>query len=186
MLKGAVIGPYGDIKREKGTGERKMGIYIYREASFRRSLDILARGDKIASLAAIRAEEIIEKLASGDSQAIEIVSRRTKNGELRINGCRKYDLGGGYRLVCVNQEGHLMATHVGSHDDCNRWIENNRGFEVALPSLTDSLLSPENRESSNFRNSENEESEPDYDDILMAKIDQKILRQVFCGLCGES
>ncbi len=163
-----------------------MGIYIHREASFRRSLDILARGDKIASLAASRAEDIIEKLASGDSQTIEIVSRRTKHGELRINGCRKYNLGGGYRLVCVKQEGHLVATYVGSHDDCNRWIENNRGFEVALPSLTDSLLVSDNPESNRHHNSEDEEHEPDYDDILMVKIDQKILRQVFCGLCGES
>jgi hypothetical protein len=163
-----------------------MGIYIHREASFRRSLDTLARGDKIASHAAIRADEIIEKLASDDDQAIEIVSRRTKHGELRINGCRKYNLGGGYRLVCVKQKGHLVATYVGCHDDCNRWIENNRGFELELPSISDHLPASENRESNRLRNSESEESEPDYDDILMAKIDQKILRQVFCGLCGES
>ena len=163
-----------------------MGLYIHREASFRKSLETLSRGDKTASLAASRAEEIIEKLVSGDSQAIEIVSRRTKHGELRINGCRKYDLGGGYRLVCVKGEGHLAATYVGSHDDCNRWIENNRGFEVALPSHGDSLPFSERRESRRHGNSENEEyEEPDYDDILMAKIDQKTLRQVFCGLCGE-
>jgi hypothetical protein len=162
-----------------------MGICIHREASFRRSLETLARGDKTASRAAFRAEEIIEKLASGDSRAIEVLMRRTKHGELRINGCRKYNLGGGYRLVCVKREGDLVATYVGSHDDCNRWIENNRGL-VALPSFSDSLFASENRESSNLRNSKNEECEPDYDDILMAKIDQKILRQVFCGLCGES
>jgi len=162
-----------------------MGIYIHREASFRRSLETLARGDKTASQAASRAEGIIEKLAFGDYRAIEVLTRRTKHGELRIDGCRKYNLGGGYRLVCVKQEGQLVATYVGSHDDCNRWIENNRGFEVELPSLSDSLLVSENREP-NDQNSENEEYEPDYDDILMAKIDQKILRQVFCGLCGES
>ena len=99
------------------------------------SLKILARGDKKASLAAQRAEEIIERLASGDSQAIEIVSRRTKHGELRISGCRKYNLGGEYQLVCVKQDGRLAATFVGSHDDCNRWIENNRGFEKIFGSL---------------------------------------------------
>ncbi|GEM_PF-2433823 len=69
-----------------------MAIYIHREASFRRTLDTLARGDKTASQAVSRAEEIIEELASGDYQAIEIVSRRTQHGELRINGCRKYNL----------------------------------------------------------------------------------------------
>ncbi|MCF8127431.1 MAG: hypothetical protein K9N10_02865 [Deltaproteobacteria bacterium] len=162
-----------------------MDIYIHREASFRRSLEILARGDKAASLAASRAEEIIERLASGDSQAIEIISRRTKHGELRINGCRKYNLGAGYRLVCVKQDGDLVATYVGSHDDCNRWIENNRGFESERPSLGDSPLISESRESNDSGDSEGEIREPDYDDILMAKIDQKILRHVFCGLSGE-
>jgi hypothetical protein len=140
---------------------------------------------RAASLAASRAEEIIERLASGDSQAIEIISRRTKHGELRINGCRKYNLGAGYRLVCVKQDGDLAATYVGSHDDCNRWIENNRGFELDPPSLSDSLLASESRESNDSGDSEGEICEPDYDDILMAKIDQKILRHVFCGLCGE-
>ncbi|MCG6877597.1 MAG: hypothetical protein LJE96_00335 [Deltaproteobacteria bacterium] len=163
-----------------------MSLHIHRKANFRKSLETLARGDKTASLAASRAEEIIEKLASGDYQAIEIVSRRTKHGELRINGCRKYNLGAGYRLICVKHEGYLVATYVGSHDDCNRWIENNRGFELELPSLSDSLMVSENRESNRHRDSENEEHEPDYDDILMAKIDQRVLRQVFCGLCGGS
>ena len=162
-----------------------MGLYIHREASFRKSLETLSRGDKTASLAASRAEEIIERLASGDCQAIEIVSRRTKHGELRINGCRKYDLGAGYRLVCVKQEGYLVATYVGSHDDCNRWIENNRGFELEVLSLGDGLFGSEGRESRDSGESGDEIREPDYDDILMAKIDQKILRQVFCGLCGE-
>lgn len=160
-----------------------MDLYIHREASFRKSLEILARGDKKASLAAQKAEEIIEKLASGDYRAIEILSRRTKHGELRINGCRKYNLGGGYRLVCVKQEGRLAATYVGSHDDCNRWIENNRGFELEVTSLNESLFVSEDLESRECSNSESEKQESDYDDILMAKIDQETLRKVFWGLC---
>ena len=82
-----------------------MDLYIHREASFKRSLDTLARGDKTAARAALRAEDIIIKLASGDYRTIEVVSRRTKHGELRINGCRKYNLGNGYRLVCIKQGG---------------------------------------------------------------------------------
>ena len=116
---------------------------------------------------------------------MEILNRRTKNGELRINGCRKYNLGGGYRLICVKRGNHLVATYVGSHDDCDRWLENNRGFEPEIP-LSNDLRSP-------FREKESEHPsrweplalEPDYDDLLMEKIDEGILRRIFVGICGE-
>ena len=162
-----------------------MGIYIHREASFKKSLETLARGDKTATLAAERAEEIMIRLASGDSQAIEVVSRRTKHGELRIDGCRKYSLGGGYRLVCVKRESRLVATYVGNHDDCNRWIENNRGFEIIRPLEYDVQPPSENIKPDKPSKWEAVESEPDYDDILMEQIDEKILRHIFTGICGE-
>ena len=162
-----------------------MDLYIHREASFKKSLDALSRGDKTASQAALRAEDIIEKFASGDYHTVEIVNRRTKHGELRINGCRKYNLGGGYRLVCIKQGGHLVAAYVGSHDDCDRWIENNRGFECELPSHNSLLFTLESPASTHPSNPEVEAHEPDYDDILMERIDEKILRRIFTGLCDE-
>ncbi len=164
-----------------------MSLRIHREASFKKSLDTLARGDRTASQAAARAEEIMGKLASGDSQAAEVVTRRTKHGELRIHGCRKYNLGGGYRLVCIKQQGYLIAACVGSHDDCNRWIENNRGFEFEpeFPLAGDGLLSFEKEESDDHSDWKAPESEPDYDDILMNKIDEEILRRIFTGICGQ-
>lgn len=161
-----------------------MRIYIHREASFRKALDALVRGDKAASAAARWAEEIISKLAAGEYLDIELQNRRTYNGELRIGGCRKYNLGGGYRLVCVKQENRLLATFVGSHDDCDRWIENNRGFEKATisgetPFLTAEQPAPPDSEA------DGQESGPDYDDILLARLDQKTLRRIFNGISGE-
>ena len=163
-----------------------MDLYIHREANFKRSLDTLAKGDKTAARAALRAEDIIRRFASGDYHTVEIVNRRTKHGELRINGCRKFDLGGGYRLVCIKQGGHLAAAYVGSHDDCDRWIENNRGFECELPSHNSLLFTLESPASTHPSNPKIETCEPDYDDILMEQIDEKILRRIFTGLCGES
>ena len=162
-----------------------MDIHIHREASFRKSLGALFKGDKIASQAACRAEEIIERLSSGDFQAIEVVSRRTKNGELRIDGCQKYNLGGGYRLICVKRGNHLIAAYTGSHDDCDRWLENNRGFKPGYQSSGDTPFPSEKRESEHPSRWEPPESEPDYDDILMEKIDEGILRRIFVGICGQ-
>lgn len=162
-----------------------MDIYIYRETSFRKYLDTLAKGDKTASQAASRAEEIMAKLSFGDSQTIEVLSRHTKNGELRINGCQKYNLGGGYRSVCVKRGNHLVAVYVGSHDDCNRWLEKNRGFEPELHLPRDVVFPFEEGEPENPSKWEALRSEPDYDDILMEQIDEKILRRIFAGICSQ-
>lgn len=50
----------------------------------------------------------------------------TRNGEDRIKGCRKVDLGGGYRLGTLKQGKDLYLLFVGTHDECGRWVENNR------------------------------------------------------------
>ncbi len=173
-------------KRNEKTGVGLMTIYLYRAANFNKSLETMTRGGKTASLAAKRAETILGKLSSGDWQNIEVLSRRTKHGELRISGCEKYDLGGGYRLVCVNQKGCVAAACVGSHDDCHRWIENNRGFELVPSHQSCSPFVAATQGSEDVPRPESEAHEPDYDDALMERIDDRTLRQVFCGLCGDS
>ncbi len=162
----------------------RMRIYIHREASFKKALNVLEKGDRTASAAAERAKEIISRLVAGEHQAIELQNRRTYNGELRIGGCRKYNLGGGYRLVCIKQKSRLLATFVGSHDDCNRWIENNRGFEkLSVPSRLPSLQAKGSAAS--HHDSKHQEFGSDYDEILLARLDQKILRRIFNGISGE-
>jgi mRNA-degrading endonuclease RelE of RelBE toxin-antitoxin system len=161
-----------------------MRITIHREASFKKALKALEKGDRAASAAAERAKEIISKLAAGEHQAIELQNRRTHNGELRIGGCRKYNLGGGYRLVCIKQKSRLLATFVGSHDDCNRWIENNRGFEKAV--LSTKLPSLHAKESATSHHGPKRQVfGSDCDDRFLARLDQKILRRIFNGISGE-
>ncbi len=161
-----------------------MAIYIYRETRFNRCMDILRRGDKKSAMAAERAEELVKKLVEEDLAFTEEVYNRTKHGELRIDKCRKYDLGSGYRLVCVEHGGDLFITYVGTHDDCDRWIGNNRRFEVALDETTEACDSPNENSEADPQTPEPDD-EPDYDDILMESIDDSMLRKIFCGLCND-
>jgi hypothetical protein len=160
-----------------------MAVYIHRETRFTKCLDILKRGDKKSAIAAERAEELVKKLLEEDLAFLEEAYNRTKHGELRIDKCRKYDLGSGYRLVCVEHGGDLFITYVGAHDDCDRWIENNRRFEPEVDepsgetvvtkedSVTDGPPGPDINE------------DMDYDEILMKQIDDNLLREIFSGLC---
>jgi mRNA-degrading endonuclease RelE of RelBE toxin-antitoxin system len=162
-----------------------MAVFIHREARFNRRLDVLKRGDKKSSMAAERARELIKKLFEEDLEFLEETYNRTKHGELRIDKCRKYDLGSGYRLICVEQGGGLVIAYVGAHDDCDRWIENNRRFEPELSEIREDNLLSEGEEDGNEPSDSEYDEDMDYDDILMKQIDDNLLREIFCGLCRE-
>lgn len=104
---------------------------VYLDTRFEKQMGILRRAGKKAALAAIQVDEIIANLQAGKSTASEIGSV-TKHGELRIRGCIKYDLGSGYRLLTFKRGRDLFVLYVGSHDECDRWIENNRDLSTEI------------------------------------------------------
>ncbi len=82
--------------------------------------------------------------------------------------------------MCVKRGNHPIATYVGSYDDCDRWLENNRGF-APEPQLSSAVPRPSEGEKSDHPSKwKARGSEPDYDDILMEQIDEKILLPFYC------
>jgi superfamily I DNA/RNA helicase len=71
---------------------------------------------------------IIQSLRYG----LEELNKLTNNGESRIQHCRKYDLSNGHRLVTVHSDGYIYLLHVGTHDEVDRWLDQNRGLTVAV------------------------------------------------------
>lgn len=98
---------------------------IHLDPKLKKCLTAMRRGSRRACLAADRVETIIADLKRGDTPP-GLAGTFTRNGETRIKGCRKYDLGAGYRLVTLKQEGDIYLLFAGTHDACSRWIENNR------------------------------------------------------------
>ncbi len=56
----------------------------------------------------------------------------THNGETRIKHCVKYDLPGYCRLVTIQDNGWVILLYLGTHDEVDKWLENNRGLTVAI------------------------------------------------------
>jgi hypothetical protein len=54
--------------------------------------------------------------------------RQTKHGESRIKNCVKFDLENFCRLVTVRAGDTWILLYCGSHDECDSWLEANRGF----------------------------------------------------------
>jgi hypothetical protein len=128
-------------------------------------------------------------MRKGEEQGEFLSNKRTKNGELRIKNCIKYDLGGGYRLVTIRNYEHLLVVFIGTHDETNQWIENHRD-DVFLPG--DSNYSHE-LISANPEKQEEIDPEPQqelpwsegidlYEQELMARLDESVLRSIFQGL----
>lgn len=101
---------------------------IYIAPEIHKRIEVFQRSGKKGALAAIKAKEIMERIQSGNAP-IE-AGTLTRHGEGRIKGLFKYDLGSGYRLVCFTKGHCCYLIFAGTHDDCHRWIENNRDLDI--------------------------------------------------------
>lgn len=153
---------------------------IHREERFEKNMETMRRAGGEAAIAARRAETLIRALARDDGAEGLEQRKRTRNGEARMENCRKYHLGGGYRLICVSLDKVLVPLHVGPHDECDRWIENNRKLRVDVSG--DFPQSGE--EACPEKVAEQEKVEPvdDCDPLIMERLSQRELREIFRGL----
>lgn len=163
----------------------KMLLEIHQTRRFAKRLVSMAKAGKNERIVAERAQRIIADLQTNPLHE-EAECKRTRHGELRLNDCRKYDLSCGFRLIALKRERRLIFTYIGSHDDCQRWIENNRDYQDEIDSVPMPLAGAENHLQP--EPSAEAEPEPDaperdeYEEQLLAKIDERLLREIFAGL----
>jgi hypothetical protein len=158
--------------------------HVHLDPKIKKSLESLRRSGRKAVLAAAKAEEIIQRMQGG-RLIPERVGTVTKHGELRIKGIMKYDLGSGYRLVTFKHRHHLFLLCLGSHDDCHRWIENNRELTVEQIEARCNELPTLPSENPQAKNADlTIPDEEDFDPLATAS--ERDLRRLFCALAGES
>ena len=158
---------------------------IHVDPKIEKCLAALRKSNRRAVLAADRVQTIIDELERGILPPGEICTF-TKNGDARINGCRKYDLGAGYRLVSVKQGSDLYLLFVGTHDECSRWIENNRA-QLPLGIITGrcrTLTRTRRHEQPCPQPASMTTDQEGGDDWITALSDQD-LRMIFSGLVGS-
>ena len=160
-------------------------LEIHQTRRFAKRLVAMAKAGKNERIVAARAQRIIADLQTNPLHG-EAECKRTRHGELRLNDCRKYDLSCGFRLIALKRERRLIFTYIGSHDDCQRWIENNRDYQDAVesepvpPAGAENHLQPELSAEAEPKSDAPEKDE--YEEQLMAKIDERLLREIFAGL----
>lgn len=156
---------------------------IHLHPKFDKQLNALKLGDRKAARAAETGERLVDALTRG-LPTTEGVAAPTRSGEWRVKGCRKYDLGSGYRLVTILRDRRLYVICIGTHDECDRWLETNRDWE---PEFSSKRLVERRVRKLGMVNRPHPKIRPanEIDDPL-PPIDQKMLRSIFSGLCGDT
>ena len=162
-----------------------MILRIHRVAILNKQLAALRRAGGQAAVAADHAEAIIDRLITHGMRGLGGTGRFTRYGDARIKNCIKYDLVDGYRLVGVKKEYELILLYVGSHDDCDLWVRHNTGIEPVMNKRRSQVLPVQGPVCEASSVLEIPEPEPDYDEELLKRIDDKDLRKIFRGLCGQ-
>jgi mRNA-degrading endonuclease YafQ of YafQ-DinJ toxin-antitoxin module len=157
---------------------KRVTLEIHQTRRFGKQLQAMYKAGKNERIVAGRAERILADLQA-DPLHEETECRRTHYGEHRLRDCRKYDLSCGFRLIGLKRDRRLIFTCVGSHDDCQRWIENNREHQEEIESIPVPVPCSENRPGILPLMAEAEIDE--YEEELMARIDEQILREIFAG-----
>ncbi|MBU4263069.1 MAG: hypothetical protein KKC76_14530 [Proteobacteria bacterium] len=163
-----------------------MELSLYRTPLFEKQLKALDKADKKGAQAAERAAEIIRQLSVDGWQWVAMMNKRTKRGELRVRKCLKYDLGSGYRLISLKRDSELFLLYVGTHDECDRWLNKKRGSKLQVEPES-FIFVAENVEtpSGQLADTPVEEmvAQDEYEEQLSAKLSDPVLRQVFRGIC---
>jgi hypothetical protein len=134
-------------------------------------------------LLAGKAEAVIARLKSGEIwQPERRIAPRTQHGEKRIRKCVKYDLGWGFRLITLLRHDILYICHLGTHDECDRWLaENSRVKEIEFSRNAVRQVVPRQLKASIPRVEEPFDELEDLERRLQQLPDQT-LRRIFSGL----
>jgi hypothetical protein len=165
--------------------------YLHISRNIDRCLERLRRRGSQGVLAESQYLQIIECIRQGKWRSNIISCKRTKNGEYRLKNCVKYDLGHGYRLVTVKEGNNLFITFVGSHDQTDRWIDTHRYDDFCQDDklyITETMETMDRDETSSPDElsgglPSDSSLEPDeFEEQLVDKIDDAMLKMVFSGL----
>jgi hypothetical protein len=157
---------------------------IHLDPKLEKILAGLRKGDSRRNRVADRVEAIIAEAKRGQLPPEEVAAF-TRNGEARIRGARKYDLGAGYRLITLKQGDDLYLLYVGTHDECDRWVDNNRvGLPLELIAERCRTISRSVPDESPSRQSDLQ-NHPEPEEDWIPPLSDQDLRVVFSGLLGN-
>lgn len=134
--------------------------------------------EKAPSIAAKRARAIIQILLKGTAPSH--AGRLSKKKDARIENLFKFDLGSGYRLVCIMEKDSVYVLHMGSHDNCDTWLDDNSRKKPHKTEVSMNIYCVAPSQAEGMAKEFLAESEC----FMIPEISQEDLKKVFKGLVG--
>lgn len=158
--------------------------YLHISTKVEDRIEDLKKSGKTGRALAQKASRIIAHLTSGAAgHHMDAIGSYTKYGEKRIKNCRKYDLGSGYRLITLQRGEKVFIPFFGTHDECQRWLENNsRLKKVVAGSGTLVRISRRKKSQPNHAADYLADLEAENEDEIPVNVSDDDLRRVFSGL----
>ncbi|MHB8790085.1 MAG: hypothetical protein ACYDBT_09420 [Desulfobulbaceae bacterium] len=155
---------------------------VHVSAKVQHQIEKLKNDGKAGRAVARRAVAIIENLtANAAGSYLDGVGDYTRYGEKRIRNCRKYDLSCGYRLVTLQRGATLFVLFLGTHDGCQRWLNNHRRLKEVIAGNGEVFrIVPESPLPANQVAADAADSHEGAEEEL--QLSDQEMRRVFCGL----
>ena len=171
------------FKRQMKIWKRIMITRIHVSHKVEKKLIQMEKQVKAPFFAAKRARLIIEDVLRKN--------RFTSTGKLapekdaRLNKLYKFNLGSGYRLVCIREKYNFFFLFIGSHDACDAWLNrhsNKHSHKKGIPMKSYTVKRQSTKPCLTVSKPLNE---TENDHFLISKISEKILRKIFSGLVNN-
>ena len=97
-------------------------VHIY--PKLERQLATLERQGTAGFILVQRARRIIDALVRGEApSSAGLLKRKT---DKRVKNCLKFELGAGFRLICISEGNIVYVLFAGDHDSADNWLDNYR------------------------------------------------------------
>ncbi len=175
-----------------------MADQVYITPRLERQLEQMAQQTNAPAVAAQRARQIIDSLIRGNAPVPGCTLEVELDGEdlagtgllryrkdKRVKNSLKFNLGKGFRLICIKEKKEIYVMFVGDHDSSDAWLDH---FTKKQPHKADMAMAAVFSVENDCRPSPSIpviEEDPFYDP-LPREIPQDMLRKVFSGLCAQN
>ena len=158
-----------------------MAHEVHLHPKLERQLETMEGQANAPFIAAGRARKIIQAIIEGrTSQASGLFRARSDS---RIKNAWKYDLGAGYRLICLRTKQVIYVMYAGDHESCDAWLNNNSNKQPQNSEMKMTAFTIRDDPAPfEFQTVRSPDRTPDFDDQYLTPIPQKYLRKVFSGL----
>ena len=162
-----------------------VAVHIY--PRLERQLATLEQQVNAPAIAAGRARAIIKALIQGSSPASAGLLR--PKPDRRLKNSLKFNLGSGFRLICIREKSQIFIMFAGDHDSCDVWLTaNSKGkphrnglqMDVYAPKAPKDRACPPHADARYLTPG------PDLADPCLNEISQADLRRVFRGLVQQA